>query len=257
MPDQPPPSESARYPLFPLHNAIRVALAVKDSGGANVDVPKASIASQLGGSATSGAFLQRLSSARSFGLIEGRGSYRLTPQAKRYFFPGSEEEKKKAMLTFITSPPVFHEVIKRFDGNVLPAPEMLANILHRELGVADSWKERIAGFFARAMMQAGVIDAQGYLRYRAAQHSMTSETPIKSTGIVVEPPPTSSNTQETGGFQSSPVTDSPPQNGGVNAWKYSYEGQTVRVETTGEISPQLWRKLNAYVQVLKPMEEDA
>jgi len=39
----------------------------------------------------------------------------------------------------------------------------------------------------------------------------------------------------------------------MNAWFYTLDDQMVRLETPiDELSPSLWAKLNAYVQVLKP-----
>src|SRR5438552_704505 len=155
MTDIQPISDAPRYPLVALQNALGVAEAVADAGGLNADVPKSVIASQLGSSDTSGAFLQRLGSARSFGLIEGRGSYRLTDQAKRYFYPANDRERQRAQLVFLASPTVFNEIIKRFDGSRLPASSMLANILHREFAVSDSWKERVAASFIKAAQTVG------------------------------------------------------------------------------------------------------
>ena len=249
-----PTADSARYPLFQLHNSIRVAEAVRDNGGLNMDVPKASIAAALESSETSGAFLQRLLSARSFGLIEGRGSYRLTERAKRYFFPASEAEKQEAYVSFLACPPVFAELIKRFDGNKLPLVPMLGNILHREMGVSDSWKERVASFFLKSAQAVGVVDNNGFLRYRASQHTM-SQPPLNAPSTAQ--PETNGTDLAAEQTASSAPYQEPGATKGVDVWVYSHKGQTVRLETSHELSPLLWQKLNQYLTVLKPTEEDA
>src|SRR5437867_265173 len=89
------------YPLVGLSNALEVARAVYEAGGANADVQKAVIASQLRTSHTSGAFLQRLASARSYGMIDGRGSYRLSEAGISYFLPTEQGDSKRALLSFL------------------------------------------------------------------------------------------------------------------------------------------------------------
>ncbi len=239
MTDIQPSTTGAKFPLLSLQNSLQVAEAVRDAGGANTEVPKSIIASHLGSSENSGAFLQRLGSARSFGLIEGRGSYRLTDQAKRYFYPATEDDRRRAQLAFLASPPVFNEIIKRFDGNKLPAPTMLANILHREYSVSNSWKDRVASSFIKAAQIVGAIDGQNFLRYGASLHNM--ESPLSQSDAADTRAPTADAPRS----QPSAVP-------GGNSWLFQQEGQFVRVESSAELSPALWQKLNAYVQVLKP-----
>src|SRR3989442_2100801 len=153
------------YPLVSFSTALEVARAVSDAGGAKAGVQKAVIASRLGSSDTSGSFLQRLSSARSYRMIDGRGSYKLTKAGISYFLPANSNDPKRALLSFLSSPPAFAEIIKRYDGTKLPSVDMLANVLHREINLADSWKDRVAGFFIKTAQAAGGVDLQGFLGY--------------------------------------------------------------------------------------------
>lgn len=230
----------SKYPVNSFQNALEVARAVSDSGGANSEVQKSVIAHALQSSANSGAFIQRLASAKIYGVIEGgRNGYRLTNDAKLYFFPSTEGEKRNALLTLLKSAPIFAEIIKRFDGNRIPSADLLANVLLREFGLPESWKDRVARFFLKAAGDAGVLDAQGFLRYGAAQQSldrMPATVSSQSAG------------KETG-------TPPPSLPSGMNAWVFSLGGKTVRVETSDDLSQELWKKLDAYIQVLKPFEE--
>ena len=244
-------SPAWKYPVTAFQNAVEVARAVSDAGGANVDVQNPVIAHALHASHTSGAFAARLSSARTYGMIVGgRNGYRLSDAAKRYFFPSSESDKRRGLFELLNAPPIFSEIIKRFDGNKLPSTEMLANVLMREMKVPESWKERVARFFLKAAQGAGVIDGQGFLRYAAGRHTMDTGTSASSKPILHDQPLVATN------GNGSPATPLTPEEG-MSAWVFSLKGKTVRVETSNDLSLELWKKLNSYVQVLKPLEEGA
>jgi hypothetical protein len=232
-------TDTQRYPLFSLENAVAVGEAVCEAGGCNGEVPKAVIASTLQCSSTSGAFLQRLATARSFGILEGRGAYKLTEQAKQYYLPSSDAEKRQALIGMFASPPAFAELLKRLDGNKLPPRSVVANMLHRELNIPSSWNDRVAGFFVNAAQFSGALDAQGFLRLSAARHSLPkASAESRST----EAPTVTSHRPQ----RSVEMEESAPQ--GKDSWVY----QAVRLDTPCDLSPALWKKLNQYVQVIKP-----
>ena len=245
-----PPTDSpvtAKYPLTSFQNALEVAQAVSDAGGANAEVQNPVIAHALRSSHTSGAFSQRLSSARAYGLIAGgRGGYRLTDAAKRYFLPSSDSEKRQATLELLNAPPIFSEIIKRFDGNKIPSTEMLANLLMREMKVPESWKERVARFFLKAAQDAGIIDSQGFLRYSATRQIVDSGTSNQSKPKMDEVSHHADNA-------AAPAF--PPLKQGMDALIFSVGDQTVRLETPkGDLSRALWEKLNKFVKALEPPE---
>ena len=234
------------YPLVGFSNALEVARAVSEAGGAKADVQKALIASHLQTSHTSGAFLQRLASARSYRMIEGRGSYRLTPEGVSYFLPATQGDSKRALLSFLSSPPAFSDIIKRFDGTKLPSVDMLANVLHREINVPESWKGRIASFFIKAAQSAGALDSQGFLRYRAGLQTMETQPQRHSNEPAphLEPPTPSASPPAHQQFSE-----------GKDALIFSVGDQTVRLETPkGDLSRPLWEKLNKFVKALEPSE---
>jgi hypothetical protein len=236
-------TETQRYPLFSLENAVAVGAAVCEAGGSNGLVPKSVIASSLQCSSTSGAFLQRLATARSFGILEGRGSYQLTEQAKQYYLPSNETEKQQALIGMFASPPVFAELLKRLDGNKLPPRSLVANMLRRELNLPSSWSDRVAGFFVNAAQFSGALDEHGFLRLSASRHS-APRTGVESRSI--ETPTTPSlplRSPSAGDLQVEAPT-------GKDSWVY----QSLRLDTPHDLSPGLWKKLNQYVQVLKPEE---
>ena len=240
-----------QFPVISFENALEVARAVSEAGGTRTDVGRSVIASRLGSSQKSGSFIQRLASARSYGMIEGRGAFHLTENAKRYFFPTTDADRQVAEMAFLNTPAVFAQLIKRFDGNRMPSQDMLANVLHRDIGVADEWKGRVAALFVRASAAVGVIDSQGFLRFDANQRTADSARGNSSAEHPSWP---------------GPSPDAGPARGrlihhglapGVNTWVFSLGGETVRVETSDNLSWPLWQKLNSYVQVLKPSNKDS
>ena len=72
----------------------------------------------------------------------------------------------------LRSTPIFADIIKRFHGNLIPSTDLLANVLLREFNIPGSWKDRVARFFLKAATDAGILDAQGFLRYAAARESI-------------------------------------------------------------------------------------
>lgn len=238
---------ATQFPVVSYQNALELARAVSEAGGARAGVGRSVIATRLGSSHKSGSFVQRLASARSYGMIEGRGTFSLTENGKRYFFPAGEEDRQKAQVAFINTPPVFAQLIKRFDGSRMPSLEMLANVLHRDLGINEQWNTRVASLFTKAAAAVGVIDSQGFLRFSALQNAPEGASgngfnPAESTpkDIPQRVP------KEANQIQSSATC-------GMNVWVFSLEGESVRVETSNELSLPLWQKLNSYIQVLKPV----
>lgn len=242
--------EGATYPYLPLATALGVGDAVKDLGGARSKVLKSVLASHLKESEKSPAFAQRLISAKSFGLIEGRGAFALTDLAQRFFFPTTETEKSSALLEIAGFPEAFRVIITRFDGAKLPEREIVANILHRECRVPESWKDRVASYFEKAAKLAGALDENGFLRFGAAKEARPAGMRASR-----EIPPTP-DSSAVASLSRATIKDSPlSATSDVNVWTFSHQGNTVHVETPKSLSKPLWEKLEGYVKLIKPIEE--
>jgi hypothetical protein len=242
--------ESASYPYYPLHSALRISEAVKDLGGARVAIQKSVLASHLKEPEKSPVLQQRITSAKCFGLIEGRSAFTLTASSKRYYFPTTESERGLALLEFLGCPAAYGEIIKRFDGSQVPSREILANIFHREAGVPDSWKERTAATFLKSAVFAGALDDAGFLRVRAGKDrplpKIDSEIAVQSmqtdTAVVSHSLSTPQKRQEV------------VQSIDSNTWSFTYQGKSVHLITPAELDNSLWEKLQAYVNLLKPTD---
>jgi hypothetical protein len=243
--------ELISYPYFNLSAALKIGAAVAESGGANLPISKSVLTAHLKESEKSAVLQQRIASARCFGIIDGRNSFTLSDAGRRYYLPTSDTDKSFALLEFLATPPAFAEIIKRFDGTKLPSREILSNLIHREGRVPASWKDRIAAYFSSSAALAGALDAAGFLRFRALkERGLQKSTPEVSVASV-EPNRTVASGQTTEIKRDFDV----PTHIDSNVWDFSFGGKTVRLVTPTELDKSLWEKLNAYVQLLKPMGE--
>ena len=158
------------YPYYDLEACIKFVSNIKDLGGSKERVKKSLLAKQVGLAESTPSFFQRLSASKVFGIIQGWGEYGLTELGRNYFYPQSEKAKTDALLSMFLTPRAFAFIVKRFDGERLPTTEIMGNILHQELGVPDSWKDRVAQTFNRSAHFSGIIDNAGFLRYDAGVH---------------------------------------------------------------------------------------
>ncbi|MGB7158012.1 MAG: hypothetical protein WBD40_08090 [Tepidisphaeraceae bacterium] len=244
-PNEAEASKRSDYPYATFLKALEIAEAVRGLGGNNGNVRKSLIAHKLKVSESAPSLNQNIGSAKCFSMIDGRGSYRLTDTAKRYFFPTKTSEKRAAMLAMIKSPTIFESLIERFDGEKIPPTDVLVNVLHREHDVSESWRPRVATLFLSTMREAEVIDSSGILRYRASLHAADDGTMSVMNSaaqpIVSTPPPVQRERESVVAAES----------GSADIWQF----RGIRLQTPEHMSIDLWKKLSDYVNVLKPMED--
>lgn len=235
--------KEAAYPYYDLEACIQFAANIRQLGGSKDGVKKSLLAKQVGLAESTPSFFQRLSACKVFGIVEGWGAYNLTETGRMFFYPQAENDPQSALLRMLSKPAAFDLIIKRFDGEKLPSTQIMGNIFHQELDIPDSWKDRVAQMFSRSARFVKIIDDNGFLRYDAAMHTGTIETP--------ENPPIPATKPD--GFAEIGVKLSAPQtaNSGITAWS---DGDKIKVQTPLPITKEIWEKLNAYVQILKPKE---
>jgi hypothetical protein len=266
MAKQPDESAARAEPAYPYHywkTAIKVADAVSRSGGDRSPVDRDTLAHELQAEASSPSLAQQIASAKSFNLIEGRGAFRLTPAGKLYFFPTSEQEKRRAELQCFAAPKAFKVLLEKFDGNTLPQASTVGNVLKQHADVGTSWKDRVAAIFLDAAQTLQVVDQGGRLRYSVAL-----------AGAATAPP---SHTTTGNGHGGSAKTPTPAEikevtvsdklemreslavvvnRQGTNVWAFAEAGGSVRVETPDPLPRELWLRLKRYVEVLEPAEPE-
>jgi len=237
-------SSDAAYPIYDLEEAVKVADAVRELGGDRTPVSKSLLAQHLKYAETGPSFFQRLAASKSFGLLTGRGEYELTENAKRYFYPTTENEKASAGVAILSSPTAFKIIIQRFDGGKLPLNPMLGNIIQKDAKIPVSKKDTVASCFVRSAQFLGVIDASGFLRCRA--HVAGGSAEIKR----------DSQQRPPSGEQPAPVRRTA---GNVNAstkvWNFTDGEEALLVETPKGLTLQQWEILNQYIQFIKPKDK--
>jgi hypothetical protein len=254
------------YPYYPFRTSIKLAEAVKDYGGGRDAVEKDVLAHELKMGQSSPSFAQVVASAKCFGMIEGRGSYRLTDESQKYFFPADQGESSKAKLAFFARPEAFQLLVKRFDGNKLPDAKTLGNILLRDGVVPKSWVARVTALFMDAANELGLIDEDGRLRYAVAMKKNATDTLRDGSESSVETPAQSHETRVTSNPLLLSVNQPQPQSEmrsvadasvkRSNVWSFSEAGGMVRVETPDPLPRVLWERLKRYVDVLEPAKEE-
>ncbi|MCJ7543990.1 MAG: hypothetical protein MUP47_05395 [Phycisphaerae bacterium] len=247
------PSGRGAYPYYSLEKSLEAAKVVLELGGNRQEVQRSLIAQRLKLGDSASALGQLLGAAKCFGLIDGRGAFKLTPLAMDYLCPTDESQKQRELLNILIQPTAFDKLIMRFDGNKAPSQEILSNLLQREMSVPKSWSGRIASLFMSAVRDVGALDSEGFIRHEASLHG----TMVQTSQPVV-PHPTSD--RQDGMRESVPGTQQVPKpvpsDLDRNVWFFTLKGGSVRVETSKELSMDLWNKLDQYIQVLKPEQDD-
>ena len=194
-------------------------------------------------------FFQRISSAKAFGLISGWGSYKLTDLGGLYFYPLTDQDKRKAELAILTQPEPFALIVKRFDGERIPSNEMIGNILHQELSIPDSWKDRLAALFVKSAQFLGIIDATGYLRYDSAMQE------FQQRDHTVEPPLHDHRAKDAiGGTSVKTDNSSVSTCSATESYSYVVNNKTYKIEYPSELPFEIWKRLEGFIQLIKPHE---
>jgi hypothetical protein len=230
--------KDSSYPVYDLSEAIKVAEAVRDLGGSRSPVPKSTLAKKLDLAQSGPSFFQRVGAAKVFGVIAGWGEYQLTPAAKDYFFPTAEGKKQAALITFFKTPALFKRIAERYETSKLPDNETLGNVMHME-GVNESWKDRVAGIFARSAQAAGLIDSNGVLQCTPQpegggspnQDELANKEQPNLLRIFPKQPPT-------------------PQ--GTKQFNFDFDGKIVALTFSENLHAIQWHALNDLVQSIRP-----
>lgn len=146
------------YPYYNLDLSIDVARMIQEKGGG--ECSSAHLASFLSyKSARSGTYLTRLSSAKIFGLVEGRGdSLRPTERALSIINPVMPDDRRRENINAFLGVPLYREIYERFKGKSLPPEVGLRNLLRSTLQVVQDRVNPAARVFYESAEQAGFFE---------------------------------------------------------------------------------------------------
>ena len=240
------------YPYHPLNLCFEMAKAVAEIGNGKQPVSKSLLASHMKADEQATDFLQKITSSKCYGLIGGRGDFTLTDISRALFFPTEdpERQKKVALLEAVKNPGAFSALLDRYDGSKLPALELIGNVISQHMGIAESWKMRVAAFFTRSLEYAGAVSAEGHLRYKAEVEK------VRNGHSFVSPPPTNHQDSPPAVRQelppSPPVRDVIPNKEGLEVWTYRVNGEPFRIEYPENMTRETWEKINRFLHALEP-----
>jgi predicted nucleotide-binding protein len=144
---QPPAKRRGRLlqsdvPAFPLDEAMRVAEALQDYGGA--PTRPLDVATALGISPSSSQFIMLTSAATAYGVTEGSSKSEyiaLSDLGRRIVAPTEEGDDLRARREALLRPRIVREFLERYDGKPLPSDQIAKNVLV-QLGVPPTATDR-------------------------------------------------------------------------------------------------------------------
>lgn len=176
---------SIAFPYLDLDDAVAVARVMHERGGVPMD--RDQLAAAFGQVPTSGAFNNKVSTARLFGLIDNMsGRYQLTPLGFDILDPAREAAARAEAFLNV---PLYRRTFEEFKGRQLPPRPLGLETAFVNFGVSSKQKDkarfafersaRSAGFFASAaedrLVQPVIRERAGDSESRAAHDDSSSE----------------------------------------------------------------------------------
>ena len=186
------PKSSIVFPYQTLGRSIEVAKLMHEKAGGSCT--RSQIAALLGySSVKNGAFLSRITSAKTFGLIEQEGEVlRTTTRARAIVSPVSDALAEQARVEAFMGVQLYERAYKEFDGRTLPTPVGLANLFHTQYGVVKDRAAPAVEVMLDSAEQAGLFKAAGN-RTRMVVPLPSAAPAVSPT---IPPPPIANANQE-------------------------------------------------------------
>ncbi len=118
-----PRGKNREFPHLRIEDAIAVAKIIDECGGS---ATKANISEGLG--KKGGNLAGHITNASRYGLLEGRGSFKLTPLGKMILYPTEEGQDTRAKIQAFLGVGIFKAIYERFKGKY-PRDDLFQNIL--------------------------------------------------------------------------------------------------------------------------------
>ncbi len=153
-----PRRKSPRAPSIALDEALERAFRVYDKERLH-PAPSDVVAQHMGyKSANNGNALSALASLRYYGLVERpkEGFFAVTKDVEAYKFAPSEELKRSFLMRFLTNPPLFAELVDRYQGGLPSEGNLRYELIQR--GFLPGTAESVVGVFQKSVVFAGVFD---------------------------------------------------------------------------------------------------
>jgi hypothetical protein len=151
-----------RFPIYDLESSLEVARRIT-ARGAGATLTGHELAAFLGYTGTAnGAYLNRMASARLFGLIEGQASaIGATDRAVRILHPDYPETAERARLEAFRAVPLFGAFLEAFRGRPLPDEGGIINTLTTRFSVPPRDAKMAMARLLSSAEQAGLFSTAG------------------------------------------------------------------------------------------------
>jgi hypothetical protein len=144
------------YPRSSLSRAVQLAEVVDSLGGECTDQS----AAEHMGNKVGGAFRALIGAAVKYGLISNHKSKLKTePLFQDFKLAYNESQKQEALRRAFLTPPLFLNIAKRFQNQVIPPH--FEKLLVREHQVSDDFASRIVGYFTEGAKESGILAPNG------------------------------------------------------------------------------------------------
>ena len=150
------------YPTHSFQDTIPIAETIQRVNG-GLPVETELLAKEMGTSARSSSFIQKLNASSKYGLTFGSYSddfIQLTELGESVTAPGSAEERDSSVLEAVTKPEVFSKFYRMYAGKRMPEDIYASNTLVRDLGVPRELTEECLSIIRRNGLVAGIVSDQ-------------------------------------------------------------------------------------------------
>jgi hypothetical protein len=155
------PRSELRFPVYDLADSVAAAKAVHEKGGGVATNDH--LAAFLGyKSAKNGAFVNRVASAKLFGLIEGPPSrIVITSRAQKILMPINAGDPKQALIDAFLSVPLYAAIYREYQSKELPPEFGMKNALRTMFGVTPGRVDEAYRAFFSSADAAGFFEVRG------------------------------------------------------------------------------------------------
>ncbi len=150
-----------KFPVYGLADSVIAAKAIHDKGGGAATNDH--LAAFLGyKSAKNGAFVNRVASAKLFGLIEGPPSRLvITGRAQKILMPVNAGDPRQALIDAFLSVPLYAAIYREYQGKELPPEFGMKNALRTMFGVVPGRIDEAHRAFMTSADTAGFFEVRG------------------------------------------------------------------------------------------------
>lgn len=234
-----------RYPVYDLADSVTVAKTIRERGGGAATAD--ALASYLNyGGTNNGAFLNRIGSARMFGLIERQGdSYVPSERAMRIIAPERPGiDDVAAMAEAFRAAPLYGVLVTRYRGQPLPPETGLRNAMETQYGIPKARTQIAYRVFMDSAATAGYFNARGGARTHLVQPQIGAATP--------NPTDTPQNEDE----EAQKPPPAPAQRPMAALTSIIERLQEALVEKIRDVPADDLEKVREYIKEIKALEEE-